>query len=389
MFCSFCGKEIPNNSNFCPNCGKQQGSKPMGNDWWNKYVLPFYKSHKIVSTIYMMWLLIHLTLFIFSSPSKSRGGDYLTGGFYPFSDSLSYIFGGGTDYSFSLLKNINVYDFSEFFFYTIFIPLFAWGILQVWKQLFKNIKKRKFDGTNKVNETSAESENASESLVEEDKKEYVASEQQTDNTEIRPFSLIRRFVGSMIDKTIIVILFLTGYVCSRPYAGPGEIGTIMGLNSSSPSVYRYIDKDLIDRYGTYYEGIDKEYQDKLRLEEDVPYDGYIRDFELRFFSIFILVNVLYYLFFEFIIHASLGKELLGGRLIEKSDGIAFFWKIILRGIMVGVLSLIVLLGVRYGLELNYFWVVAVFFLILDLPLLFTKRSLIDLSTGTMYIYHER
>ena len=193
----------------------------------------------------------------------------------------------------------------------------------------------------------------------------------------------------MIDKTIIVILFLTGYVCSRPYAGPGEIGTIMGLNSSSPSVYRYIDKDLIDRYGTYYEGIDKEYQDKLRLEEDVPYDGYIRDFELRFFSIFILVNVLYYLFFEFIIHASLGKELLGGRLIEKSDGIAFFWKIILRGIMVGVLSLIVLLGVRYGLELNYFWVVAVFFLILDLPLLFTKRSLIDLSTGTMYIYHER
>ena len=112
MFCGFCGKEIPDNSNFCPNCGKQQGSKPMGNDWWNKHVLPFYKSHKIVSTIYMVWFLIHLTLFIFSSPTyyneRLEHDMDNSSPFYPFDKSLSYIFDGGTYYSFSLLNNIDV-----------------------------------------------------------------------------------------------------------------------------------------------------------------------------------------------------------------------------------------------------------------------------------------
>ena len=327
---------------------------------------------------------------------SGRGYD-LSDGFYPFDISLSNIF-QGDDYTFSLMDNINVYDFSELFFYTITIPLILWGGLHVWKslisnklRLFSSIKNRLGENmkrytTNQSMKISTREEQLPETPIGEKTKECITDETQSmEKKDIRPFPLCRRFVGSMIDKTIIVVLFVLGCIVYHPYAGTGELGYLMGLNQSSPSLYGYIDRELINNYGNYREGVDIDFQDKARLEEGEPYMGYTKDLEMRLLSIFIIINVFYYIIFEYFFRSSLGKLLMGGKLIDESNNIAFYWKVILRGVLLGAISLTIFLFIRYELELNYYWVVTIFFLILDVPLYFTKRSLIDISTNTKYV----
>ena len=139
MFCQKCGKEVLSNSNYCPNCGAKIGQSNSTNGiltWLqNKFI-----KHKGVLAAYGIWLLIHITLWIFSNSNKESST-----AFYPFNHPLSKFW----DAKFSLIDNIDVYDFSEFFFYIIFLPIIIIGVNYYFPSLFKKanlinyIKKHK------------------------------------------------------------------------------------------------------------------------------------------------------------------------------------------------------------------------------------------------------
>jgi len=196
--------------------------------------------------------------------------------------------------------------------------------------------------------------------------------------------LVRRFFGSLIDKVFVLIIAVMGYVACKPYAGPGDIGYFMGLMNAKPSNFEYIDKIDIDTYGNVYPGIDIEYQMKAREESDVPYIGHTKDFDMRMCSIFIIVNVIYFILFELTLRSSPGKAMLGGKLLDKDSNKLSLWRVPFRSIIMGVLAYLLVLLFRYGCDLSYYSVTVFFFIIMDFTLFVNKRSFIDICTGTRY-----
>ena len=196
--------------------------------------------------------------------------------------------------------------------------------------------------------------------------------------------LVRRFFGSLIDKVFILIIAVMGYVACKPYAGPGDIGYFMGLMNAKPSNFEYIDKIDIDTYGNVYPGIDIEYQMKAREESDVPYIGHTKDFDMRMSTIFIIVNVIYFILFELTLRSSPGKAMLGGKLLDKDSNKLSLWRVPFRSIIMGVLAYLLVLLFRYGCDLSYYSVTVFYFIIMDFTLFVNKRSFIDICTGTRY-----
>ena len=422
MYCRYCGKELLNDSNFCPNCGKKQKDEGSVRKTSLEYIL---KEHKKLSYAYLVWLLLHLTLFLSSTKNNPDG-------FYPWNKSISYLLGGGSYYRFSLLDEYNVYDFSEFFFYTIVLPIVIFGIIRLLPSLNKlkdNYKKWQESNAKKIDEyqgniSAYKAQQNEETIVEpvqispivkdvaipEQQESEVDSEEadikgksgsDTDvlqqevqpqneaslaetEEEVKKMPLLTRFVGSIIDKIFILIIFVVGFTAISPYGAPGKMGTYIGLRNTPLDLYEYIDKSQMNSYGTYNDGVSQYYQDMERLANDPPHIGSTLELDMSITFTFILLNLLFYIIFESILSASPGKRMLGGVILDSADDKISFGKALTRGLCGGALmaGTYFLLHLQGGLTNTV--VVVVFFLLLDLPVLFTKKSLLDLCTGTTY-----
>ncbi len=426
MYCRYCGKELPDDSNFCPNCGKKQKDEGSVRKTSLEYIL---KEHKKLSYAYLVWLLLHLTLFLSSTKNNPDG-------FYPWNKSISYLLGGGSYYRFSLLDEYNVYDFSEFFFYTIVLPIVIFGIIRLYPMVLPSLNKLK-DNYKKWQESNAKkideyqgnisaykAQQNEETIVEpvqispivkdvaipEQQESEVDSEEadikgesgsDTDvlqqkvqpqneaslvetEKEVKKMPLLTRFVGSIIDKIFILIIFVVGFTAISPYGAPGKMGTYIGLRNTPLDLYEYIDKSQMNSYGTYNDGVSQYYQDMERLANDPPHIGSTLELDMSITFTFILLNLLFYIIFESILSASPGKRMLGGVILDSADDKISFGKALTRGLCGGALmaGTYFLLHLQGGLTNTV--VVVVFFLLLDLPVLFTKKSLLDLCTGTTY-----
>lgn len=129
MYCKHCGKEIADDSRFCQHCGGSQSDILSISfltlvSYWNK--------HKIVASIWLAWALLHLSLLFSSSGTFDGTGNIY---FYPFNHSLSEVITG--DYLGKLRVDffdscgLDYYDFSEFFFYVILLPLALFSICKL------------------------------------------------------------------------------------------------------------------------------------------------------------------------------------------------------------------------------------------------------------------
>ena len=201
----------------------------------------------------------------------------------------------------------------------------------------------------------------------------------------KPLPLVRRFIGSLMDKAIILTIVVAGYVACKPYSSSGDIGFFMGLMNNKPSNYEYIDKVQIETYGTFYEGVNIEFQKKAIEESEVPYIGYTRDFDIKMCFIFIFVSLIYYLLLELTLRASIGKGIFEGKLVDEGSNKLSYWRIPLRSLFLAAYSALIIYEFRFCSDLDYYTVLFIYFFILDFPLLVTKRSLLDLCTRTMYV----
>lgn len=159
MYCRYCGKEIPSNSIFCPNCGKKQVEGISMKD--SQIIQHILGKYKKVLFFYLVWCLIHIGLFLSADskgeysvfikdnpidPFSNKGHSELvtydhSGAFYPFDTSLSNVLQWKSFWC-DPIKNVDVYDASELFFYTLLLPFLIWGLIRIWPNMASFVKKK-------------------------------------------------------------------------------------------------------------------------------------------------------------------------------------------------------------------------------------------------------
>lgn len=204
--------------------------------------------------------------------------------------------------------------------------------------------------------------------------------------EPRKMSLFRRFVGSIIDKVILISVFVIGYVIISPYEAPSKLGSYIGLLKTSPEAYEYIDEIKIYKYnsGEYNKKVSTAYQDLVRAYSEPPHIGSTKENDLNISFSIIILNLLYFFLSELLLSASLGKRLLGGVLLDSAGDKIGFGKVFSRCLWFAALMVGIYYLFQLQIKASNFVVLIIFFLLLDLPVLFTKKSLLDICTGTTY-----
>lgn len=375
MYCRKCGKEVPDGSNFCPNCGANQKEETFG---LKNSVKVCCHNHKIVSRLYLLWLVLNIFLLLAANPRDYHNrlnrldrysAEDVKAAFFPFN-----------------YYGVDSYDASEFFFYTIIFPLIIYGLYKLLSHINSRIRrigsmifnrKKCNSRSHHINNKERSGDNAKDNnhdvspirnWVERDnsKEERLFVSANTEegttsecNREIEEMPLSRRFWGSMIDKILLlVIFFLTSTI--NPLLKSGDLGRYIALLNKSPYDYRLYEQLGITNYG--FEALDK-----------------------RVTFSFIMFNILYYVLFESIKKSSLGKNFLGGVLIDRSSGVIDFGKVLSRGLWGGFMMTSFYFLFHLAMGLSLLIVFCLFFFIMDLPVFFTKRSLLDICTGTFYV----
>lgn len=134
MYCKKCGKEIPDNAIFCTYCGTEQQNNKQQFTSIIHTIISWIKRHKIVTYFFSIWICLNIFLLTIAPPSYNVWGEEVSvRKFFPFCSH--YYYGGGIE----IEAYLEDYDFSEFFFYVVFLPLIILGIYKG----YKYIKNRK------------------------------------------------------------------------------------------------------------------------------------------------------------------------------------------------------------------------------------------------------
>lgn len=171
--------------------------------------------------------------------------------------------------------------------------------------------------------------------------------------DIKKMPLWLRLIGAIVDKVTITFVFFVSLCVIAPYWTPETLGIYVGLLGVSPTQYEYINS-----YAWYA--------------------------DLSVTTIFTIYNLIYYLICEGVLSASLGKWVLGGRLVDECGNRIKWENVIYRGICKLVLIASTYFILHIHLKLSNLIVIIVFHAILDIPVLMNGRSLIDRVSNTQY-----
>ena len=204
-------------------------------------------------------------------------------------------------------------------------------------------------------------------------------------------AIIRRALGSLIDKVLILLFFVIAAMSISPYGMPAHLGRYYAYLDISPSSYHSHDiyeamecvyGDMIyrnpDKWSQYCEEILK------KPELIASHKGETLSWDLRITGIFIIVNFVYYLLGGWIFHASLGKFFCGLTIVSSNSKPIRGEKVIKRCFLL-LFLMILAVGLRFAFDTNYYMTVLLFILIVDTPVIIKGKSLIDMMTNTYII----
>lgn len=247
--------------------------------------------------------------------------------------------------------------------------------------------------TNVVPE-SIQEELRSEVIETDIPQEYVNEEEFNTNqqeTEVHAKSIStgaylgRRLLGTIIDKiAILAICFIVIlFICIFDSNFTGELGIFSALfHMTTDNVHSVAIGHVMPNYPDDYMS-----QHQYEIDE---YFMYLFGLELKITSIFVLINLFYYVLCELIISSSVGKKMCRLRLISAPyDSMAkispskiFFRAFCFLLIVGGIIAL------RWVVGFNYYVVIILFFLIMDLPVFFKRQSLLDLVSRSKLLYEN-
>lgn len=201
-------------------------------------------------------------------------------------------------------------------------------------------------------------------------------------------SLFRRLLGSVIDKVLILIIFVVAFtIINGESTATYRLGTYYSIGTNSPSSYEFITLNslLVIDNGWPLKYFKESEDDILLKYKDEDIVGMVRSFDLTITFAFIFLNILYYLLSEIFLAASVGKRIMGGQirddLLEDRINTSDAFK---RAIIGGVLMAFAV-GLRFLLDINYIIVIIAFFLIIDIFVIFKRKSLIDILSKVTYV----
>jgi len=116
------------------------------------------------------------------------------------------------------------------------------------------------------------------------------------------------------------------------------------------------------------------------------YYRYLLGLELTVVILFTFINIVYYHSFERIKKASLGKNSLGLKIIDSSSGIYLTSKQALYRVGIFLIMMFSMIAIRWLVGLNYYVIILLFFLFMDIPIFIVGKSFLDLVTNTECIY---
>lgn len=163
-----------------------------------------------------------------------------------------------------------------------------------------------------------------------------------------------------MDKIFILILFLLTFVAIYQYSAPTYLGTFWG--------------------GCLYE-----IPNTYKFTEAAGCEYSLKEIDITVVTIFSIVNFLYYFLFESTLKASLGKYICGGIACTEDEKTISVKNAFLRSLVL-ILFIVVAVTIRFSiLQVSYIFLILLFFCVLDLPILFKEKSLVDIATDTFYV----
>lgn len=172
-------------------------------------------------------------------------------------------------------------------------------------------------------------------------------------------NIFKRLIGSLFDK--IILIFLFGFLSFMFFPDSARILGIFlgGVFYTSTDSYPWTEAAANNAYSL------------KRIDHLVVYS-------------FTILNMLYYFICELTLKASLGKYIMGGRCVDIFDNKVDMSSSFLRAIALGIFIFIAIQIRAFVTIISYTTTIIIFFLIVDISVLFRKRSLIDIVTGTYY-----
>lgn len=163
-----------------------------------------------------------------------------------------------------------------------------------------------------------------------------------------------------MDKIFILILFLLTFIAIYQYSAPTYLGTFWG--------------------GCLYE-----IPNTYKFTEAAGCEYSLKEIDITVVTVFSIVNFLYYFLFESTLKASLGKYICGGIACTEDEKTISVKDAFLRSLVL-ILFIVVAVTIRFSiLQVSYIFLILLFFCVLDLPILFKKKSLVDIATDTFYV----
>ena len=333
-------------------------------------LLIFYRKHRILCVSYVVWLLLHSLLWI-CSYAKGLSTGYISDAFFPFNQPIVNILEGYHYYI--SIDNWDAYDFIEFLTYVLIIPAVIFGIIEIYQ---KTNKKKESVQLKKDNEIDNE---ISSIKVDAKDESHHAKASSVDSFFIRLFA-------SICDKTAIIaitaILFFIIIIISPQIAGDFGVYSAL-LHMSTEEIYNCAIGSVLPKYPG-----DLIVQHKSEVE---TYFCSLRNIDIIYSTIFVFINTTYFYLAERKWGASLFKHIFKMELHyngpNNEDVVITNSRILLRSIVFCVMMMLMIL-LRWIIGINYYGIIIVFFIILDLPVVFVKRSLLDIITGTKYIIKD-